>query len=46
MPEFSYTARRFDGQDVSGLIAAPSRRDALNALAKESRFALTVEDSA
>ena len=46
MPEFSYTARRFDGQDVSGLIAAPSRRDALNALAKESLFPLTVEDSA
>ena len=44
MPEFSYTARRFDGQDVSGLIAAPSRRDAMNALAKESLFPLTVQD--
>ena len=44
MPEFAYTARGLDGNDVTGLLKAASRRDALNALSDRSLFPLTVED--
>ncbi len=45
MLEFAYTARNASGEDVVGKIAAPSKRDALRALAEKSLFPLQVEDS-
>ena len=44
MPEFAYTARGLDGSDVTGLLQAANRRDALNLLSERSLFPLTVED--
>lgn len=45
MLEFDYTARNDSGEDVVGTIAAPSKRDALHALAEKSLFPLQVESA-
>jgi type II secretory pathway component PulF len=45
MLEFDYTARSDSGEDVVGTISAPSKRDALNALAEQSLFPLQVESA-
>ena len=45
MLEFDYTARSDSGEDVVGTISAPSKRDALNALAEQSLFPLQVENA-
>lgn len=46
MPEFTYTARTMAGDDVSGTIAASSKRESLAALAEQSLFPLRVESVA
>lgn len=46
MPEFVYTARNASGENVSGTIAAPSKRDSLRALSERSLFVLRVESKA
>jgi type II secretory pathway component PulF len=43
MPEFAYTARTAEGQDVTGLIAADTRRDVLAMLTERSLFPMLVE---
>ncbi len=43
MPEFSYTARGAGGEVASGIVAAESKREALDALARQSLFPITVE---
>lgn len=45
MLEFDYTARNDSGEDVVGTISAPSKRDALHALAEQSLFPLQVESA-
>jgi type II secretory pathway component PulF len=45
MPQFTYTARNADGQDVVGTITAGSKRETLNALAERSLFPIRVEDA-
>ena len=45
MPDFVYTARTFDGNDVSGKLSANSRREVLDVLARQSLFPLTIEDA-
>ncbi|OHB80968.1 MAG: pilus assembly protein PilC [Planctomycetes bacterium RBG_16_64_10] len=45
MLEFDYTARNDLGEDVVGTISAPSKRDALHALAEQSLFPLQVESA-
>jgi general secretion pathway protein F/type IV pilus assembly protein PilC len=44
MPQFVYTARTSSGQDVTGTIAAASRRETLRALAERSLFPLRVQE--
>ena len=43
MPQFSYTARTVSGEDVTGRITAPSKRETLVALAEQSLFPMHVE---
>jgi len=43
MPEFAYTARTAEGQDVTGLIAGDTRRDVLAMLTERSLFPMVVE---
>lgn len=43
MPEFAYTARTTEGQDVNGLIDAETRRDVLAMLTQKSLFPMVVE---
>ncbi len=43
MPQFAYTARSVTGQEVVGVIAAPSKRDAVNLLGQRSLYPLKVE---
>ncbi|MDR1385212.1 MAG: type II secretion system F family protein [Planctomycetaceae bacterium] len=45
MPDFIYTARTLQGEDVSGKMTANTKRDVLDALARQSVFAMTVEDA-
>ena len=45
MPDFVYTARTLDGNDVTGKLAANSRREVLDVLARQSLFPLTIEDA-
>ncbi len=45
MPQFAYTARAMDGQDVTGLLTAASQRDALAVLADRSLFPLNLKES-
>ncbi len=45
MPQFAYTARTESGQDVTGSIAAETKRDVLAALADRALFPLTVENA-
>jgi general secretion pathway protein F/type IV pilus assembly protein PilC len=45
MPQYVYTARTTDGQDVVGTMTAGSKRETLNALAERSLFAIRVEDA-
>ena len=44
MPEFAFTARNLAGQDVRGRIPAGTKREALQALNKQSLFPITVDD--
>ncbi|MFW6171775.1 MAG: type II secretion system F family protein [Planctomycetota bacterium] len=43
MPEFTYTARGTAGHDVSGVISAGSRREAITLLAEQALFPLSVD---
>jgi type II secretory pathway component PulF len=43
MPEFAYSARSLTGEDVTGMISAASKRDALAMLSERSLFPLRVE---
>ncbi|MCL2304939.1 MAG: type II secretion system F family protein [Planctomycetaceae bacterium] len=45
MPDFVYTAKSLDGNDVSGKLSANSRREVLDVLARQSLFPLTIEDA-
>ena len=44
MPQFVYTARTSSGQDVTGTMAAGSRRETLRMLAERSLFPLHVAE--
>ncbi len=46
MPEFAFSARNLQGQDVSGLISAETKRDVFNLLKERSLFPLSVEEAA
>ncbi len=46
MPEFAYTARGLDGQNVTGQLTATNRREALATLSQQSLFPLKLEDQA
>lgn len=46
MPEFAYTARSSQGQNLSGVITAGSRREAITMLADRALFPLKVEAKA
>ena len=43
MPEFAYTARSLDGNDVAGSLVAPTERDAMTVLIDQSLFPITVQ---
>lgn len=45
MPDYIYTARNLAGTDISGKLTANSRREALDALARQSLFPLSLEDA-
>ncbi|HZZ27384.1 MAG TPA: type II secretion system F family protein [Pirellulales bacterium] len=45
MPDFAYIARDTTGKKVSGLLTAPSRRDVVATLGKQSLFPLEVKDA-
>lgn len=44
MPEFAYTARTLEGQDVDGTLTAASKREMLLALSEQSLFPLHVTE--
>jgi general secretion pathway protein F/type IV pilus assembly protein PilC len=44
MPDFAYTARGLDGQTVTGLLTAASRREAMASLGQRSLFLLKLDD--
>ena len=44
MPEFAYTARTLNGEDVAGTLSAGSKRETLRALAERSLFPVHVEE--
>jgi general secretion pathway protein F len=43
MPDFQYTARETSGQQMTGLLTASSKQDALNTLASRSLFPLRID---
>ncbi|HBT78466.1 MAG TPA: pilus assembly protein PilC [Planctomycetaceae bacterium] len=43
MPDFSYTARSIGGENTSGTIAADTKREVLDILARQSLFPIKVE---
>ena len=45
MPDFVYTARSLQGDDVTGKLTANTKRDVLDTLARQSLFALTIENA-
>jgi len=45
MPDFVYLARNLQGDDVSGKLTANTKRDVLDVLARQSLFALTIENA-
>lgn len=45
MPDFQYTARELSGQQVTGVLSAPSKRDALSTLATQQLFPVRVEQA-
>ncbi|MBN2292895.1 MAG: type II secretion system F family protein [Pirellulales bacterium] len=45
MPQFDYTARTAEGQDVQGTITAASKQETLHILSEQSLFPLHVEDT-
>lgn len=45
MPDFVYKARSLNGSNVSGKVAANSRREVLDILARQSLFPLSIEDA-
>ncbi len=45
MPQFDYTARTADGQDVQGTITAASKQETLHILSEQSLFPLHVDDT-
>lgn len=45
MPQFDYTARTADGQDIQGTITAASKQETLHILSQQSLFPLHVEDT-
>lgn len=45
MPDFVYTARTLHGDDVTGKLTANTKRDVLDVLARQSLFALTIENA-
>jgi type II secretory pathway component PulF len=45
MPDFAYIARDTTGRKVSGTLSAPSRRDVVASLGKQSLFPLEVKDA-
>ena len=45
MPQFDYTARTADGQDVQGTLTAGSKQETLHMLSEQSLFPLHVEDT-
>ena len=45
MPQFAYTARAMDGQDVTGLLTAASQKDAMALLSDRALYPLTIKDS-
>ncbi|MFC1758499.1 type II secretion system F family protein [Planctomycetota bacterium] len=46
MPEFAYTARSLDGNNVAGSLIAPTEREAMTVLIDQSLFPITVKDAA
>ncbi len=44
MPQFAYTARTLEGQDISGTITAGNKRETLKALAERSLYPLHVAE--
>ena len=45
MPDFIYLARTLQGDDVTGKLTANTKRDVLDVLARQSLFALTIENA-
>ena len=45
MPDFVYTARTLQGDDVTGKLTANTKRDVLDVLARQSLFALTIDNA-
>jgi len=45
MPDFVYTARTLQGDDVTGKLTANTKRDVLDTLARQSMFALTIDNA-
>ena len=45
MPDFVYTARTLQGDDVTGKLTANTKRDVLDTLARQSLFAMTIENA-
>ena len=45
MPDFVYTARTLEGNNVSGKLSANSRREVLDVLSRQSLFPVTVDDA-
>lgn len=43
MPEFSYIARKMDGERITGILSAGSEREALSTLSSRSLFPVSVE---
>ncbi|MCL2118416.1 MAG: type II secretion system F family protein [Planctomycetaceae bacterium] len=45
MPDYIYLARTLQGDDVTGKLTANTKRDVLDTLARQSLFALTIENA-
>ena len=45
MPDFIYIARTLQGDDVTGKLTANTKRDVLDVLARQSLFALTIDNA-
>ena len=45
MPDYIYTARTLSGDDITGKLTANTKRDVLDTLARQSLFALKIDDA-